>query len=598
MSGTLKFNFIALIFFLFSLILGFSTIEKYGVMNDAPIKYASGFRNYYFFTTGNIDYLDPKNTPHLAKDQNLLEDHQFLDSTSFNPVDYSPLLDVLSVLTCNLFHRKLGWFNYFDAHNSSVLILFAFLCGWFYLFSVRVCGFIGGVSATILFILFPRLLAHSHNNLSDIPLVFFFFATIVASCRAVYEKKPSGIIFAAFFYGLTIATKLNGAFLVFILIPWYLTHKFLKRYQLTREEKFAWAASPFVCYAGWILTFPYFWTSNSISEFFLRQKNSHIFTMLTNENIVNYEGGWNLSVFSQAFATTPTLCLIFFASGFIISFRRLLAYKDSTFVLLFLWLFVPIFKSSLPGIKNYEMIRHFINFIPPLLLFCGLGAGCIIEVISKSNLLSPHSQNTKIASVVLIFILAAIPVARIHPYEILYFNNIFGGLSGAKKQFMYAYDYWQTSLRTMITWLNINARVNSKTTMVSYFKYNVMEPAILRKDLKMSSPLQGERFPVKLNLPGNRSVSTEMKCYRLNGYFLQLIKPQDTSDLRIFLSLKNLKSEYELTIEDQTIAKVYDLDENICMVRDPKEAIILQFSREGILRKTSHLYLKNIPRHY
>ena len=82
MTNAQKDLYIALGFFIFSLTLGFSTISHYGVMNDAPIKYASGFRNYYFLTTWNTSYLDPKNTPQLAKIEGLLDNHVFLNNNN------------------------------------------------------------------------------------------------------------------------------------------------------------------------------------------------------------------------------------------------------------------------------------------------------------------------------------------------------------------------------------------------------------------------------------------------------------------------------------------------------------------------------------
>ena len=123
------------LFTFLSLTLGFLTIQDYGTMNDAPIKYASGFRNYYFLATGDKAYLNPQNTPKLAKELGLLHDHKFLKYDKFSPVDYSPLFDALSAATCIIFHQKLGWLNYFDAHNSTVIILFGMFgsaCSWLY----------------------------------------------------------------------------------------------------------------------------------------------------------------------------------------------------------------------------------------------------------------------------------------------------------------------------------------------------------------------------------------------------------------------------------------------------------------------------------
>ncbi|MBI5427652.1 MAG: hypothetical protein HZA02_05145, partial [Nitrospinae bacterium] len=108
---------------------GFSTVRHYGVMNDAPIKYASGFRNYYFAITGDKAYLDPKNTPELAEKLGLLPEHWFLKAQGFHSVDYAPLFDALSFFACDVLHRKLNVLNFFDAHNSVVVALFSAFVG-------------------------------------------------------------------------------------------------------------------------------------------------------------------------------------------------------------------------------------------------------------------------------------------------------------------------------------------------------------------------------------------------------------------------------------------------------------------------------------
>ena len=175
-----------------------------------------------------------------------------------------------------------------------------------------------------------------------------------------------------------------------------------------------------------------------------------------------------MSVFFQALSTTPTICLAFFIPGFIVSLRGLIVKRDSRFILLFLWLFVPIFKSSLPGIKNYEMIRHFMEYIPALAIFSSLGALWVY----RSILLIPDALRFKksLAACGVIFILGflVVPIYKIHPYEILYFNRLVGGVPGAKKHFMYAYDYWQTSLRSSINWVNENGRENAMVATVGY----------------------------------------------------------------------------------------------------------------------------------
>jgi hypothetical protein len=573
-------------FVFFSLILGFSTIQEYGAMNDAPIKFASGFRNYYFLVTGNKAYLDPQNTPKLAGEMGLLHTHKFLEKEDFAPVDYSPLVDALSVATCNLFNKKLGWLNYFDAHNAVVIVLFALNIGAVYLFAKSIYGFWVGIISALFFSLFPRLIAHSHNNLSDIPLIFFFSITIMVFYQAVTRQNSKLLAVGIGLFGVSVATKLNSVFLIFILLPWYLAFKIFNRIPIGKQEKRICFFSPLIAYISWLSVFPYFWTAENLESFFSRQIHSHIFTMLFKENVVNYEGGWNLSVFHQAFATTPTIILLLLPIGFYFSLHKFLKERDTRFILLVLWLVIPIFKSSLPGIKNYEMIRHFMNYIPPLVILASLGGVKAFEVISSLFKSSFAKRSLGAFGISLITFSLAYPIYKIHPYEILYFNKLVGGLKGGQDRFMYAYDYWQSSLRPLIVWVNENAPANSKITLINYFDYNVIEPAILRKDLKKIK-LEPIKESGILNLPNQPPFQGMMEKYNFKGYVLVLEKRLNFNKFLNLLELdQNQKPLYSIRIDETTVAKIYRTNSSYGIVSGLDESLYFLFNEDDSLRQT------------
>jgi len=583
---------------LLSLTLGFATIDEYGTMNDAPIKMASGFRNYYFLTTGDKSYLNPQKTPKLAKEIGLLKTHTFLKSHDYDPVDYSPLVDALSVATCNFFHKKLGWLNYFDAHNAIVIVIFALNIGVLYLFVKSIWGFWGGIISALFFGLFPRLIAHSHNNLNDIPLLFFFTTTIVVFYQAVTRQNSKLLAIAIGLFGISVATKLNSVFLIFILIPWYLAFKTLNQISLSKQEKKVWLLSPIISYLSWLSVFPYFWTAENFEDFYSRQIHSHIFSMLFKENVVGYEGGWNLSVFYQAFATTPTIVLLFLPIGIYFSLQKLLKQRDTHFILLFLWMVIPILKSGLPGIKNYEMIRHFINYIPPLVIFATLGALKVFKLFSFLIQSSFRQKQLGAFGLFLIIISTVYPVYKTHPYEILYFNNLVGGLRGGQKKFLYAYDYWQTSLRDLIIWLNKNAATNSKVALVNFYDYNVMEPVLLRKDLQKVT-LKPIQEPITLNYENQSPFNSMVEKYNFRGYAITLEKMISTGEFINFLKLDhNLKPEYTIIIDKATVAKIYRIKRSYGVTRDLEKSYYFFYNEDGSLMMTKSAKFSNIPLNY
>jgi 4-amino-4-deoxy-L-arabinose transferase-like glycosyltransferase len=572
-------------FVFFSLGLGFATIAEYGPMNDAPIKFASGFRNYYFLISGDKAFLDPQDTPKLAKKLGLLHTHQFLEKDNFAPVDYSPLVDALSAATCNLFFQKLGWLNYFDAHNAIIIILFAVSVGMIYLFAKSLYGFWVGIISALFYGLFPRLIAHSHNNLSDIPLVFFFSITIMVFYQAVIRQNQKLLIVAIGLFGVSVATKLNSVFLIFILLPWYFAFKILNRQPLSKQEKSVWFFSPLIAYFSWLSVFPYFWTAENLGDFFSRQIHSHIFTMIFKENIVGYEGGWNLSVFQQAFATTPTVILIFLPIGLYFSFQKFLKERDTRFILFLLWIIVPLFKSSLPGIKNYEMIRHFMNYIPPLVILAGFGGVKSFQYINSFFESSFAKKSFATFGIFLITFSLTYPIYKIHPYEILFFNKATGGLKGGKIKFMYAYDYWQSSLRELILWVNKNAVANSNITLLHYFDYNIMEPSLLRKDLKKVN-LEPIQEPITLNIQNQPTFHGMIEKYNFRGYVLALEKRINIGEFINLLEFdKNLKPIYSINIDNAPVAKIYHINYSYGIVRDSEKSYYLFFNEDGSLRR-------------
>jgi hypothetical protein len=82
-------------------------------------------------------------------------------------------------------------------------------------------------------------------------------------------------------------------------------------------------------------------------------------------------------------------------------------------------------------------MRHFIFVVPPLAALAGIGFDCVLTKLETRSRVVAASA---LAAVAAAFIYNAAMLARLHPYEYLFFNPLVSGLEGASRRF--DMDYW------------------------------------------------------------------------------------------------------------------------------------------------------------
>ncbi len=141
--------------------------------------------------------------------------------------------------------------------------------------------------------------------------------------------------------------------------------------------------------------------------------------------------------------------LLFFVVGLAtISIAALNRRTDRTlFVLILLWLFVPIGTQIFHRTTIYDNFRQLLFALPPLVLLSGYG---LMRVLKSLRL------GWSWVVVVPLMILPGIThIIKYYPYEYIYYNSLAGGPSGAVGS--YELDYWCTSYREAIEYVNANA---------------------------------------------------------------------------------------------------------------------------------------------
>jgi hypothetical protein len=202
-------------------------------------------------------------------------------------------------------------------------------------------------------------------------------------------------------------------------------------------------------------------------------------------------------------------------------------------------------------------------------IFCGMGA-CFILSLIEALVLAPIKETKLkiqfqqiIAMGILILCFGPILKWHInnHPYQVVFFNSVVGGLKGAQEEgfmgakFTEATDYWGASYRKGLEWLNAHAEPDS------YFFVGVAEHIInytpsswIRSDLNFRE--MEELINLIQTLPRKRSMYL-MYVTRPGHY----PKEGDTPEQKLLHQLFNLLDEnvepvHEIKVEGATIQKI------------------------------------------
>lgn len=103
----------------------------------------------------------------------------------------------------------------------------------------------------------------------------------------------------------------------------------------------------------------------------------------------------------------------------------------------------------------YNALRHFLFVIPPLLLLAAyalvVGVGALLRAGAPARW-RPWAAGAVVAVVVAAQVQVLVGVARIYPYEYMYFNAATGGFDEQHAEF--ETDYWAACSREAILWLD------------------------------------------------------------------------------------------------------------------------------------------------
>ena len=443
------------------LIGGFHEIDQYNITwDEASGDYFFGERYLSFLTTFDARYLDFGSDPYPPGHVPDLRGSMRRGI----PWEYWPVANVMAAATSRLFANALGVLDAFDGFHALNILLGAILLVVLYGFVERQASTVAAVLTVALLFLMPRLVADFFANIKDYPEMVFFTLTLLAFFAA-YERGSAGaIVGSGAVWGLAIGTKANAAFIVPIVVLYILLRGTGEQWRgRTRTLLLALLGAGLAGTAILFALWPYLWQA-PVARFLenYRYISQRAFT----------ESSENARWWQMVLFTTPPIVLLLFAGGLPV-FAARARRRDPLAILLLAWLGVVAVRLSLPGAMNFDGVRHFLELFPPMVMIASIGS---VE-LARRYLRSPAMRTAVVAVPI---VLTAVATLRVHPFELVYWNAFIGGYGGARAAAIpQASDYWATSYRQGLRWLNAHAP-RSTLLVVTVAPHTVAMAAPLR----------------------------------------------------------------------------------------------------------------------
>jgi len=378
-------------------------------------------------------------------------------------------------LLCNVVN-KVSPFGEFETRHM-LNALFGLLAIFFAaLIARRLMNWRAAVMVMLFMFISPQFIGYSMNNAKDIPFAAGYVAGIYFILRFLAElpvPRKRTLAFLALSVGFTCTNKINGIILLAYLVLFLfiiVAHKAYKNKdikQLTpsiRRYIFNLLFIGFVAYIITIAFWPYAHKgiiTNVWQSFrqFEKIGNLMIHYELFDGARINMEHVPWYYTFKLMLITIPVYILAGFAASMIglkwIS-RKVNVYLIG--ILLFITFF-PILFAMYKHSKLYNGWRHFLFIYPTFVVLAACGWEFLLTFFK--------SRYLKYGLIVIGLLIMAKPfvwMIKNHPNEVVYFNELTGGVNGAYSN--YETDPLTNCSRQAIEWFVKNVDVNSRQVII------------------------------------------------------------------------------------------------------------------------------------
>jgi len=318
-----------------------------------------------------------------------------------------------------------------SAYRGAVVLTFASLTASVGAYTAwRSRSLAAGLAAGLAVPAFPVLFAHGHLAHTDLFLTAFWFWSVVSLDVAVEEGGSGWFLLSGLFLGAAAATKFSGLLLLPVLAIWLLANRS------------GLAALLALCLAGalvFIAVNPVMWVDpvQGIRDYLhagldrSAAENTRIATQYFGTTYVfrppwHYPYVWTAIVFPLSLLAATLVGLFAARSG---ALRGLVVTNMA----------VLYGALALPWAPMHDGVRLFLPLFPFYCVLAGAGAVAVGEWITQAlgaRVPAVVARRDLIVGLVIVAVLApaAISTARVHPYQLSYFNALVGGIEGAERK--------------------------------------------------------------------------------------------------------------------------------------------------------------------
>ena len=423
---------VALLFF----VIGFLTLEHYGITWDEAESYRAGMVNLHLI--GNAFRGEPVEWPWHE-----LYGYQFLFDT------------LRGAVAAGLNHwlwepGSINGFHLFNLLLATAILLLVFIIGR------RVSGepAIGWLAAAAL-ALHPKFLAHSQANPKDLIGVFVITLSVWFMERAARSKGWRPLIALGVCLGFSLASHIASLILYPLSGIWLLLNKGVKQAGSFVQVAVVWLLSLPVAFLCW----PWFWADpvrrvlDTVAH--IRTFTPPLDTLYLGRIYGQRSVPWHYSLVSFV-AATPLLLTGAMAAGTV----RFLGGKPEIRRLVglaVLWAGCVLGAEAV-GHAHYDGVRHVLAALPPLALLAGCGLSWIGQGLW--GLARDHRHGLAAGcAVVLVGALSytLIQLVALHPYHDAYLNEAVRAVVGPHAEDTFELEYWGFTYKEASKWLNGNA---------------------------------------------------------------------------------------------------------------------------------------------
>src|SRR3989344_3106981 len=502
------------VFCVLYLILAIATLPNYGVNWDEGAHFIRGQTFLNYVLTGKKDF---SNLPDLEggsyvqdfgyvfKDEKThtvirRSMYQFMPFSFYiddieNRGNHPVFSDMIAAVSNYIFFQKLGIASDVYSYNFYSVLLGALLVLATFLWVEKIFGWFSGLIASLSLALFPLYWGELHFNVKDIPETVYFSLSIYLFFFAVTKMSLKYLIAFSLVGAMAFATKFNFLFSIFIFLPWISTmiipafrktgmvkiHEFIRNNRLF----IVWCLFiPLIFVLVWVGSYPASWFEPKL-----------LLASIAYYKKIGTSASAGLKVYPLYYVlfATPLIILLYWLLGIIFGFKLKGIAKNAFFLVLF-WFLVPIIRVMFPRAVIYSGVRQIMEYIPPMAILAGIGAGFLIKIYKNYTRYKQYKDYSFLLQILIFlsFIPITLKMISMHPNESLYFNPLIGGLKGAEeKSIPGAGESLGNEYRQAVLWLNRYAEPNA--TLVLGYELNSNLPRVwVRNDIAYTDdPVSG-----------------------------------------------------------------------------------------------------------